>query len=177
MPSSQHGQPSNAIPAPMPRPNEPTSGTQPPPPRPTVGGVSLAVHHPVATVTLTNGPVTPQPIPTGPQATSSGVKVFAGDVMRPLGLGEGPSMPPTMTPMPVHTPVQTLVQQFDAQRTQELAARASALEQLRAASPEQRSAIIAEMQAATQRQSAEQREAARELRSELRAMREERKGR
>jgi hypothetical protein len=69
-----------------------------------------------------------------------------------------------------------LVQQFDAQRVQELAARNAALEQLRTATPEQRTAIIAELQAATQQQATAQREAARELRRELRTMREDRKG-
>lgn len=165
--------PPDARPVPMPRPDGGAGGTVTPLPRPSdpvrTGNITLTAR-PVTTLTAGTTPVS---IPVNPQAANSGVAVFSGDIVRTAGPGEGV---PTTLPA-TSTPVLTLVQQFDAQRTQELAARATVLEQLRTASPEQRSAIIAEMQATVQRQAVEQREAARELRNELRAMREERKGR
>lgn len=70
----------------------------------------------------------------------------------------------------------SVVHAFDVQRSAELSARAAALEQLRTADPDQRAELIAFMSATQVTQAAEQRELARELRTELRALREERKG-
>lgn len=186
-PGSVPSTPGKGTPMPLPTPIAPPAGgnpvpmpvpdrtTPPPTTRPigpaTSGNVTLAGRT-VTPLLATTPAGTPTTIPSGPRATNSGVVVISGDIVRTTP-GEG-----TVTTLPAPaTPVLTLVQQFDAQRTQELAARATALEQLRTASPQERTAIIAEMQATVQRQATEQREAARELRNEIRAMREERKGR
>jgi hypothetical protein len=128
-----------------------------------------------AKVTLVGAPAMPlipgQTVPANPPAGSTGVAVFSGDIVRPVPTAGVPG-----TTGGANSPVVTLVQQFDAQRTQELTARAAQLEQLRTATPDQRAALIADFQAAAQRQAGEQREAARELRSEMRTLREERKG-
>ncbi len=179
--------PGTVEPMPMPRPivrppagdavTPPPAGTprEVPPPgtrptTPTTGNVTL-IGRPVSRP-LPPGTVTILPVPTGVTAANSGVQVFAGDIVRATPGESTPTTLPAAT-----TPVLTLVRDFDAQRTQELAARATVLDQLRAASPEQRTALIAEMQATGQQQAVEQREAARELRNEIRALREERKGR
>lgn len=106
-----------------------------------------------------------------PLATNSGVVVSAGDIPR-VGSNAGTNNFTTVT----QNGVLSVLQAFDAQRTTELQARNTALEQLRNATPEQRAGIIADLQAAQVQVAAEQREIARELRTEMRAMREERKG-
>ena len=147
-------------------PGSPGNGSTRTPP---AGGGVVYVGPPAQLTPLPSGAV----IPPSSTVSNSGVRVVAGDVVRTLpdSIAPGPT-PTTGTP----TPVTTLVERFDTQRAQELAIRDATLAQLRTASPAQREALIAEMQAATQRQATEQREAARELRRELRTMREERKG-
>jgi hypothetical protein len=151
------GTPREVLP-PVTRPTLPTTGNV------TLIGRPVSRPLPPGTVTI---------LPVGNLTTSSsGVQVFAGDIVRTTPGESIPTTRPAAT-----TPVLTLVRDFDAQRTQELAARATVLDQLRTASPEQRTALIAELQTTSQAQAVEQREAARELRNEIRALREERKGR
>jgi len=110
-------------------------------------------------------------IAVAPTALNSGVLVSAGDIPR-VNTGAGAGNFTAVT----QNGVLSVLQAFDAQRTTELAARNTALEQLRHATPEQRAVIIADLQATQVQVAAEQREIARELRTEMRAMREERKG-
>lgn len=117
---------------------------------------------------LWTGGVPPEPFT--PVMTDAGVVIAEADVT------SIPIRPGAVTAAPEGVVTLSVVQAFDVQRSAELTARAAALEQLRTAAPEQRAEMIAVMSATQITQAAEQRELARELRTELRALREERKG-
>lgn len=123
-----------------------------------------------AVFTTTSSGTTLPTRPTTTVALNSGVTVSAGDIARITPAEASGNFTVTQSG------VASVLRSFDAARTTELQARSVALEQLRNASPEQRATIIADLQAAQIQVASEQREIARELRTEMRAMREERKG-
>lgn len=177
------------LPYPYPGPTEPTNGGIVPPSLPTdrpadrpvpprrpiepgsddaKRGAVVLVGRPARPIS--NDTMTMLPVPVDAKASGSGVVVYSGDIVRVI---PGESRPIGSL---ISSPVLEVVQQFDAERTEALAARATALEQLRTATPQERETIIADLQAATRTQAVERREAARELRNEMRALREARKG-
>ena len=80
---------------------------------------------------------------------------------------------PTLPALP--TEVQTLIRQFDAQRDALLAQRRAELARLQNATADERARILAEMQANQAQRQDEQRELARKIREELKALREARR--
>jgi len=88
-----------------------------------------------------------------------------------------PVGPGPLTPRPggMPTEVQTMIRQFDAQREALLAQRRAELAALQAANAEQRAALLAKMHEAQAARQDQQRELARKIREELKALREARK--
>jgi len=114
----------------------------------------------------------PVVVPPSDGAAGTGVVVITGE----YGATQ-PSKPGTILIVPTapNSGIVFATQQFQAQREKALSARYTSLEKLQSTPADQRSAVVNEMRAAQLQQATEQRELARQLRNDLRTLREERK--